>query len=78
MQWCRIPTSRKEVDALGWNYIDVILLSGDAYVDHPSFGVAILARVLEDAGYRVAVIPQPNWRDDLRDFRKLGAPRAPT
>lgn len=75
MQWCRIPTSRKEVDALGWNYIDVILLSGDAYVDHPSFGVAILARVLEDAGYRVAVIPQPNWRDDLRDFRKLGAPR---
>ena len=55
MQGCQIPTSRKEVEVLGWNYIDVILFSGDAYVDHPSFGVAILARVLEDAGYRVAV-----------------------
>ena len=75
MDGCSIPTSKKEVEALGWNYIDVILFSGDAFVDHPSFGTAIIARVLEAAGYRVAVVPQPNWRDDLRDFRKLGAPR---
>lgn len=70
-----LPTSKKEVEALGWDYIDVILFSGDAYVDHPAFGTAIIARVLEAEGYRVAVVPQPNWRDDLRDFRKLGAPR---
>jgi len=70
-----IPTSKKEVENLGWDYIDVILFSGDAYVDHPSFGVAVIARVLEAKGYRVAVVPQPNWRDDLRDFKKLGAPR---
>ena len=69
------PTSVKEIETLGWDYIDVILLSGDAYVDHPSFGAAVIARALEAAGYRVAVIPQPNWRDDLRDFRKMGAPR---
>lgn len=75
MDGCSIPTSKKEVEALGWNYIDVILFSGDAFVDHPSFGTAIISRVLEAAGYRVAVVPQPNWRDDLRDFRKLGAPR---
>lgn len=70
-----LPTSKKEVEALGWDYIDIILFSGDAYVDHPSFGTAVIARVLEAEGYRVAVVPQPNWRDDLRDFRKLGAPR---
>ena len=70
-----LPTSKKEVEALGWDYIDVILFTGDAYVDHPSFGVPLLARVLEAKGYRVAVVPQPNWRDDLRDFRKLGRPR---
>ena len=70
-----IPTSVKEVQALGWDYIDVILFSGDAYVDHPSFGTACIARYLQKWGYRVAVVPQPNWRDDLRDFRKLGAPR---
>jgi len=70
-----LPTSKKEVEALGWDYLDVILLSGDAYVDHPAFGTAIIARVLEAEGYRVAVVPQPNWRDDLRDFKKLGAPR---
>ena len=69
------PTSKKEVDALGWDYIDVILFSGDAFVDHPSFGTAVIARWLQKFGYRVAVVPQPNWRDDLRDFRKLGAPR---
>ena len=70
-----LPTSKKEVEALGWEYIDIILFSGDAYVDHPSFGIPLLARVLEAKGYRVAVVPQPNWRDDLRDFRKLGRPR---
>lgn len=70
-----LPTSVKEVEALGWGYIDVILFSGDAYVDHPSFGAAVLGRVLEAHGYRVAIVPQPNWRDDLRDFRKLGRPR---
>ncbi|MCQ2182533.1 MAG: YgiQ family radical SAM protein [Bacteroidales bacterium] len=72
---CNIPTSVKEVRKLGWDYIDVILFTGDAFVDHPSFGTACIARWLEKAGYRVAVVPQPNWRDDLRDFRKLGAPR---
>ena len=69
------PTSKKEVEALGWDYIDVILFTGDAFVDHPSFGAACIARYLQKAGYRVAVVPQPNWRDDLRDFKKLGAPR---
>lgn len=70
-----IPTSVKEVERLGWDYIDVILFTGDAFVDHPSFGTACIARYLQKYGYRVAVVPQPNWRDDLRDFRKLGAPR---
>ena len=70
-----IPTSKKEIDALGWDYIDVILFTGDAYVDHPSFGTAVIARVLQSNGYRVAIVPQPNWRDDLRDFKKLGEPR---
>jgi len=69
------PTSVKEVQALGWDYIDIILFSGDAFVDHPSFGTAVIARWLQKWGYRVAVVPQPNWRDDLRDFRKLGTPR---
>lgn len=70
-----LPTSRKEVERLGWDYIDVILFSGDAYIDHPSMGAAVIGRVLEAHGYRVAIVPQPNWRDDLRDFTKLGAPR---
>lgn len=70
-----IPTTAKEVQALGWDYIDVILFTGDAFIDHPSFGTAVIARYLQANGYRVAVVPQPNWRDDLRDFRKLGAPR---
>ena len=69
------PTSVKEVEALGWDYIDIIFFSGDAFVDHPSFGTAVIARWLQKWGYRVAVVPQPNWRDDLRDFRKLGRPR---
>lgn len=72
---CNIPTSVKEVRRLGWDYIDVIFFTGDAFVDHPSFGTACIARYLEKFGYRVAVVPQPNWKDDLRDFRKLGAPR---
>ena len=60
---------------MGWDYIDVILFTGDAYIDHPSFGAAVVGRLLEAEGYRVAIVPQPNWRDDLRDFTKLGAPR---
>ena len=70
-----LPTSVKEVRALGWDYIDVILINGDAYIDHPAFGAAVIGRLLEAEGYRVAIVPQPNWRDDLRDFKKLGAPR---
>ena len=69
------PTSVKEVERLGWEWIDIILFSGDAFIDHPSSGTAMIARVLQREGYRVAVVPQPNWQDDLRDFRKLGAPR---
>src|SRR5690554_4565345 len=71
-----LPTTKKEVEKLGWDYIDVILFTGDAYIDHPSFGTAVIGRYLEHLGYRVAIVPQPNWRDDLRDFRKLGAPRS--
>ncbi len=70
-----LPTTAKEVKALGWDHIDVILFTGDAYIDHPSFGTAVIGRLLEAEGYRVAIVPQPNWRDDLRDFKKLGAPR---
>ena len=70
-----LPTAAKEVEALGWDYLDVILFSGDAYIDHPSFGAAVIGRLLQTEGYRVAIVPQPNWRDDLRDFRKLGKPR---
>lgn len=70
-----LPTSVKEMKACGWDYVDVVLFSGDAYVDHPSFGAAVIGRVLEKAGFRVAIVPQPNWRDDLRDFRKFGEPR---
>ena len=69
------PTSAKEVAKLGWDYIDIIFFTGDAFVDHPSFGTACIARYLQKFGYRVAIVPQPNWRDDLRDFKKLGTPR---
>lgn len=69
------PSSKKELKFFGWEQPDIILISGDAYIDHPAFGVAIIARVLEDSGYKVAVIPQPNCKDDLRDFKKLGKPR---
>jgi uncharacterized radical SAM protein YgiQ len=70
-----LPTTRDELDARGWDYVDVIIVSGDAYVDHPAFGTAVIGRLIEREGLRVAIVPQPNWRDDLRDFKKLGAPR---
>ena len=70
-----LPTTKKELEIRGWDYLDVILFSGDAYVDHPSFGAAVIGRILESEGLRVAIVPQPNWRDDLRDFKKLGEPR---
>ncbi|MGN0223740.1 MAG: YgiQ family radical SAM protein [Muribaculaceae bacterium] len=70
-----LPTTVKEMKARGWDEVDVVLFSGDAYVDHPSFGAAVIGRVLEAHGYKVAIVPQPNWQDDLRDFRKFGRPR---
>lgn len=70
-----LPITLDEVKRLGWEQVDVVLVTGDAYIDHPAFGTAVIGRTLEAAGYRVAVIPQPNWRDDLRDFRKFGRPR---
>jgi uncharacterized radical SAM protein YgiQ len=73
MKW--LPTSRKEMKVRGWEQPDVILFTGDAYIDHPSFGAAVIGRILEAEGLKVAVVPQPNWQDDLRDFKKLGPPR---
>lgn len=70
-----LPTTKKECELRGWDQLDVILFSGDAYVDHPSFGAAVIGRTLEAAGYRVAIVPQPDWHGDYRDFRKLGRPR---
>ena len=70
-----LPTTKKECKLRGWEELDVILFSGDAYVDHPSFGVAVIGRSLEAAGYRVAIVPQPDWHGDYRDFKKLGKPR---
>ena len=70
-----LPTTKKEVEAKGWDCLDVILFSGDAYIDHPSFGAAVIGRVLEAQGLRVAIVPQPDWRGDFRDFTKLGVPR---
>ncbi len=70
-----LPITREEVEMRGWEELDVILISGDAYVDHPAFGTAVIARIIESEGLRVAIVPQPNWTDDLRDFRKFGAPR---
>jgi uncharacterized radical SAM protein YgiQ len=69
-----LPTTAKEVEARGWSDLDVILFTGDAYVDHPSFGAAVIGRILYAQGLKVAIVPQPNWRDDLRDFKKLGKP----
>ena len=70
-----LPTSVKEMKALGWESVDVVLFTGDAYVDHPSFAAAVIGRTLQKHGYKVAIVPQPNWQDDLRDFRKFGQPR---
>ncbi len=70
-----LPTTIKEVRARGWEEVDVVLFSGDAYVDHPSFGAAVIGRILEQEGLKVAIVPQPNWQDDLRDFKKMGKPR---
>jgi len=70
-----LPTTKKEIELRGWNELDIILFSGDAYVDHPSFGAAVIGRTLEAAGYKVAIVPQPDWHGDYRDFKKLGRPR---
>ena len=70
-----LPTTKKECELRGWDELDVILFSGDAYIDHPSFGAAVIGRTLEAAGYKVAIVPQPDWHGDYRDFRKLGKPR---
>jgi len=70
-----LPITRAEVEARGWDELDVVIISGDAYVDHPAFGTAVIGRILESEGLRVAIVPQPNWQDDLRDFKKMGRPR---
>lgn len=70
-----LPITKKELEAHGWDELDVVLVSGDAYVDHPSFGPAVIGRIIESEGFRVGIIPQPNWQDDLRDFKKFGAPK---
>lgn len=70
-----LPITQKEVEMRGWEELDVILISGDAYVDHPAFGTAVIGRIMESEGLRVAIVPQPNWRDDLRDFKKMGRPK---
>lgn len=70
-----LPITREEAERRDWSDLDVIIVSGDAYVDHPAFGHAVIARLIESLGYKVAIIPQPNWRDDLRDFKKFGRPR---
>ncbi|MFK7808941.1 MAG: YgiQ family radical SAM protein [Saprospiraceae bacterium] len=70
-----LPITRKEVEMRGWEELDVVIISGDAYVDHPAFGNAVIGRIMEEEGLRVAIVPQPNWQDDLRDFKKMGRPR---
>ena len=70
-----LPTTKKETDLRGWDEVDIVFFTGDAYIDHPSFGAAVLGRVLEAAGYRVAIVPQPDWHGDFRDFKKFGRPR---
>ena len=70
-----LPTTKKEVELRGWDQLDIILFSGDAYIDHPAFGAAVIGRTLEAAGYKVAIVPQPDWHGDFRDFKKLGRPR---
>ncbi len=70
-----LPTTKKELELRGWDEVDVVIFSGDAYIDHPAFGTAVIGRILESQGLKVAVVPQPNWQDDLRDFKKMGKPR---
>ncbi|MGB4958145.1 MAG: YgiQ family radical SAM protein [Saprospiraceae bacterium] len=70
-----LPITKKEVESRGWEELDIILISGDAYVDHPTYGTAVIGRIMESEGFRIAIIPQPNWKDDLRDFKKLGKPK---
>ena len=70
-----LPLTKKEVEKRGWDELDVILISGDAYVDHPAFGTAVIGRIIESEGFKIAIVAQPNWKDDLRDFKKLGKPK---
>ena len=70
-----LPLTKKEVEKRGWDELDVVLISGDAYVDHPSFGTAVIGRIMESEGFRVGIVAQPNWQDDLRDFKKFGKPK---
>ncbi len=70
-----LPITKKELDLRGWDELDVVLISGDAYVDHPAFGAAVIGRIIESEGFKVAIVPQPNWQDDLRDFKKFGKPK---
>jgi uncharacterized radical SAM protein YgiQ len=70
-----LPLTKKEIEKRGWEDVDVVLISGDAYVDHPAFGTAVIGRIIESEGFRVAVVAQPNWKDDLRDFKKFGRPK---
>lgn len=70
-----LPVTKKEAEKRGWSHLDIVIVSGDAYVDHPSFGTAVIGRLLENMGYKVGIVPQPNWQDDLRDFKKFGKPR---
>jgi len=70
-----LPLTMKEVEKRGWSEVDVVIISGDAYVDHPAFGTAVIGRIMEDEGFRVAIVAQPNWKDDLRDFKKFGKPK---
>ena len=70
-----LPLTKKEVEKRGWEELDVVMISGDAYVDHPAFGTAVVSRIMEDEGFKVGIVAQPNWKDDLRDFKKLGRPK---
>ena len=70
-----LPTTKKELEIRGWDEVDIVFFTGDAYIDHPAFGAAVIGRIIEAEGLKVAIVPQPNWRDDLRDFKKMGRPR---
>lgn len=70
-----LPITKKEVELRGWDELDVVFFTGDAYIDHPAFGAAVIGRIIESEGLRIALVPQPNWQDDLRDFKKMGKPR---